>query len=228
LVEVGPHPAQVYESWYERSEAWLAHVEHHVEKARTMMVAACEAALRRGEIATAVQAAHDLVTLGDAETAAGILDELVGPQAGPLYELFAAHAHAAADEDPAALADVANRFAEMAAHLWASQSAAAAAAAYSKAGDRRAASHMALFAEQHAAQCEVPSAASNLVVRTGNVPLTRREREVAQLAAAGFSSREIGERTFLSVRTVDNHLGRVYDKLHVRNRSELAEVLAAS
>jgi DNA-binding CsgD family transcriptional regulator len=57
------------------------------------------------------------------------------------------------------------------------------------------------------------------------VPLTRREREVATLAAAGLSSKDIADRLFVSVRTVDNHLGRIYDKLGISSRAELTEVL---
>jgi DNA-binding CsgD family transcriptional regulator len=47
------------------------------------------------------------------------------------------------------------------------------------------------------------------------------------LAAARASSREIGARLDLSVRTVDNHLGRVYAKLGVSSRSQLAALLRA-
>ena len=47
------------------------------------------------------------------------------------------------------------------------------------------------------------------------VPLTARERDIATLAAQGESSKEIAERLFLSVRTVNNHLQNVYSKLGV-------------
>ena len=57
------------------------------------------------------------------------------------------------------------------------------------------------------------------------MPLTDREREIAVLAAAGQSSRAIADRLYLSVRTIDNHLGRIYDKLGVSNRAELAAAL---
>jgi DNA-binding CsgD family transcriptional regulator len=45
------------------------------------------------------------------------------------------------------------------------------------------------------------------------------------LAAEGIASKEIGERLFLSARTVDNHLQRVYTKLGVTKRADLAEAL---
>ncbi|HMX66357.1 MAG TPA: helix-turn-helix transcriptional regulator, partial [Microthrixaceae bacterium] len=57
------------------------------------------------------------------------------------------------------------------------------------------------------------------------VPLTRREREVAILAADGLAAREIGERLYVSRRTVESHLARVYTKLGIGSRAELASLL---
>jgi DNA-binding CsgD family transcriptional regulator len=57
------------------------------------------------------------------------------------------------------------------------------------------------------------------------VPMTSREREIAVLARAGLTSKEIAARLFLSPRTIDNHLQRIYAKLGVTNRSGLADVL---
>jgi DNA-binding CsgD family transcriptional regulator/tetratricopeptide (TPR) repeat protein len=64
-------------------------------------------------------------------------------------------------------------------------------------------------------------------VETGVARLTAREREIAELAAGGLTSAEIGRRLFLSTRTVDSHLGRVYAKLGVANRTGLAAVMIA-
>jgi DNA-binding CsgD family transcriptional regulator len=55
--------------------------------------------------------------------------------------------------------------------------------------------------------------------------LTVRERQVAELAAEGVRSREIADRLYLSPRTVENHLQRVYTKLGVNGRVELAPAL---
>jgi DNA-binding CsgD family transcriptional regulator len=62
---------------------------------------------------------------------------------------------------------------------------------------------------------------------TARAPLTDRERQVATLAAAGRTSRDIAERLGISVRTVDNHLRRSYGKLGVAGRDELAVLLAS-
>jgi len=55
---------------------------------------------------------------------------------------------------------------------------------------------------------------------TGSGPgsLTERELEVAQLAAAGKSSREIGTQLFVSHKTVETHLALVFTKLGVSSR----------
>jgi DNA-binding CsgD family transcriptional regulator len=57
--------------------------------------------------------------------------------------------------------------------------------------------------------------------------LTSREREVAQLAAAGLTTREISGKLFISSSTVRTHLRDIYRKLRVRNRAELGRRLEA-
>jgi DNA-binding NarL/FixJ family response regulator len=56
--------------------------------------------------------------------------------------------------------------------------------------------------------------------------LTAQELQIAQLAADGLSNREIGERLFLSHRTVGSHLYRIYPKLDITARGQLRESLA--
>jgi DNA-binding CsgD family transcriptional regulator/tetratricopeptide (TPR) repeat protein len=55
--------------------------------------------------------------------------------------------------------------------------------------------------------------------------LTVRERTIAEFAAKGASSAEIAGQLHLSIRTVDNHLQRVYWKLGIRSRRELVTAL---
>ena len=57
--------------------------------------------------------------------------------------------------------------------------------------------------------------------------LSRREEEIARLAARGLSNRGTAERLFVSVRTVEGHLHRLYAKLGVSDRSELAPLVLA-
>jgi two-component system response regulator NreC len=51
--------------------------------------------------------------------------------------------------------------------------------------------------------------------------LSAREQEVLALTAEGFSSREIGERLFISPKTVDTYRARIMEKLGLTHRSEL-------
>ena len=51
--------------------------------------------------------------------------------------------------------------------------------------------------------------------------LTETERAVAELAASGLTNREVADRTFLAVKTVEANLARVYRKLGIRSRAEL-------
>jgi len=58
-------------------------------------------------------------------------------------------------------------------------------------------------------------------------PLTAQEREIASLAASGLTNKQIGERMFLSPRTVGGHLHRVFPKLGVATRAALRDALAS-
>ncbi|WP_162938698.1 response regulator transcription factor, partial [Mycobacterium kyogaense] len=57
------------------------------------------------------------------------------------------------------------------------------------------------------------------------LPLTPREREIAELVSAGLSNREVAEALTLSVRTVEGHVYRACFKLDVADRDELARLI---
>ena len=56
--------------------------------------------------------------------------------------------------------------------------------------------------------------------------LTAQELQIAQLAAEGLSNRVIGERLFLSHRTIGSHLYRIFPKLGITRRAQLRDALA--
>jgi DNA-binding CsgD family transcriptional regulator len=61
----------------------------------------------------------------------------------------------------------------------------------------------------------------------GTAALSAREREVATLVAAGKRNRDVAAALFVSEKTVESHLARIYDKLGVRSRAALAAIIAA-
>jgi DNA-binding NarL/FixJ family response regulator len=63
-------------------------------------------------------------------------------------------------------------------------------------------------------------------VRKAPADLTPTEEKIARLAADGLTNREVAERAFVSAKTVEANLARVYDKLGVRSRAELGRVMA--
>jgi len=57
---------------------------------------------------------------------------------------------------------------------------------------------------------------------TGWASLTQTERRVAELAADGLTSREIGSRLYVSTLTVGSHMSSIYRKLGINSRVQLA------
>ena len=64
------------------------------------------------------------------------------------------------------------------------------------------------------------------IVLSGLDALTASERRVAQLAADDLSNKEIAQALFVTVKTVEVHLSRVYRKLDIGSRRQLAAALA--
>jgi DNA-binding CsgD family transcriptional regulator len=61
----------------------------------------------------------------------------------------------------------------------------------------------------------------------GSTTLTAQEREIATLAAAGLTNKQIGQRLYLSHRTVADHLYQVFPKLGISTRAALRDALTA-
>lgn len=147
---------------------------------------------------------------------------LLGTELGGLPALFAQYCRALVDHDAEQVGSAAEAFSAAGIEGTATNAARLAARWFDAAGDERAAAKWALRSTELSRRCDVIGP----VIRPSEVePLSHREREIAELAAGGFASREIGERLFVSARTVENHLGRIYGKLGVSSRADLADAL---
>jgi DNA-binding NarL/FixJ family response regulator len=171
-----------------------------------------------------VVALHAQCRLGGPADAAPGLRALAAEVDGPYAAAAVAHAEALAAGDAGALLAAAERLAELDALLVAVEAAGAAEAAYAEAGRQASARAAAARAGLWLARCE-GARPPTLLATPEAADLTPREREIALLAAAGSSSREIADRLVVSVRTVDNHLQNAYRKLGVTSRTELPGAL---
>jgi DNA-binding CsgD family transcriptional regulator len=80
------------------------------------------------------------------------------------------------------------------------------------------------FAERARLELAAAGGTARLPASSPGGGLTPQELQVAALAAAGFTNLEIASRLFISPKTVDYHLGKVYRKFGVGSRRQLASV----
>lgn len=210
---------------FELARAWCAAASGELSRARELAREASALAKSRGQDAYAIRALHELCRLGDPATAAPELAALAGRVDGPFAQTAAAHAAALVAGDGTALLEVAERFAAEDALLVAAEAADAAAAAHREAGRLSSARGAAARAALWLTKCEEAHPPTMLTAPEA-ADLTPREREIALLAAAGSSSRQIADSLVISVRTVDNHLQNAYRKLGVTRRQDLPRVLS--
>jgi DNA-binding CsgD family transcriptional regulator len=208
-----------------RATAWVAAARGELSLARSRLLDVAEQCRSAGESATEMHVLHDALRL-DASEVVPRLVELAAQLEGGWAPVYADHAIARTHNDGATLDRVVSAFEAFGALRMAAEAAAEAAAAHRRSGHvaraTAAATRAAILhdASEHAA---IP------VLELGDVglqALSRREREIALLAQSGFSNREIADRLSVSIRTVEGHLYRLYTKLGVRDRDELATLLA--
>jgi DNA-binding CsgD family transcriptional regulator len=208
----------------ELDKAWVAAAAGELTRAIELATQAADMARASKQYTLEAAALHDVARLGAPAGVRRRLEELAGLLEGRLAALLASSAVALAADDGAALDRVGAAFQDLGALLLAAEAKAAAARAHRAAGREASANASQERAAALAAACQgarTPGLGPAMPVSV----LTPREREVAMLAAAQASSREIATRLQLSVRTVDNHLGRVYAKLGVSSRARLATLL---
>ena len=195
-------PAAVATGRREEAELWVSDIEAFVERsplaaARVRAATArAELLLADGEPARAAECAGAAVTLGEAESIR--LDAMRG-------RLVLGRALAAAGDRDGAAAALEHVIVES-----------------SQAGAERLSSEAARELRRAGGR---PTAAARRAAAAAGDDLSERERSIAELVAEGRSNKEVAAALFLSDKTVENNLSRIYAKLGVRSRTELARTL---
>jgi DNA-binding CsgD family transcriptional regulator len=208
------------------ADAWTAHASGRPVQAAQLFRDAAVHAAQSGHRTAEAWLLHDLARTSGEETSAR-LAELARECDSPLVSARARHAAAARARNARELAGAAGDFEALGAMLLAAEATSAAAEAFSRAGDRPAATAAQRRSRILAAVCE--GAATPALFRPAAPdPLSGRERQIVLLAAKGMASKDIAERLYLSVRTVSNHLQHAYAKLGVTSRAGLTQALEST
>jgi DNA-binding CsgD family transcriptional regulator len=208
----------------DRARAWAYMAAGQESRARAALGEAAQRAEASRLWVAEAYLLHDIARLGAPDLTAGRLAELAEITDGSLIGLLADHAAALVRASAPDLDHAAGGFEAAGAWLLAAEARTAAAVTYRAEGLLRLASASARKAAELTAMCgdvRTPGLSAGFETQQ----LTRREREVAGLAASGASSRQIAAGLCVSSRTVENHLQRIYAKLGVTSRDELAEAL---
>jgi ATP/maltotriose-dependent transcriptional regulator MalT len=203
------------------ARAWVLAATGEVSRARSLALDSAQAAQRAGRHAVELGALHGALRMGAGGDISARISQTGTLVSGQLAAGYVDHAQALHAHDGARLDAVSVAFEQMGALVLAAEAACEAAECYAQGG--LVVRHLASMsrAEEVLRTCG-GHPVTPVLARSGAVEvLTRREREVANLAGQGCSNREIASRLTVSVRTVEGHLASVFSKLGIQGRDEL-------
>jgi DNA-binding CsgD family transcriptional regulator/tetratricopeptide (TPR) repeat protein len=204
--------------WRRRAAGWMS-TTSDPDAAVAAFVDGARMGRESGHAAWALLALHDAVLFDGAEAAAAEL-ELLGalPVGAPFMSLMVRHGRARAADDVREIRSCAEAFEQAGASWYAANAWQAVARRAERDNERvRAATRAVVLAPA--------TALGRHGAEIAELALSRRQIEIARLAATGTTSKAIAERMYLSPRTVDNHLQRIYRRLGIEGRSALAGVV---
>jgi DNA-binding CsgD family transcriptional regulator len=215
---------RVFDYELREGEAWLLAARGDVPAAIELALSTVDDAEAVGHVAVAAHTALAAARLGAPDRAVPGLTRLARRADGDLVTAYRDHAVALAARDAVAVGASAARLEELGWRLVAAEGRAVEAGLHEAAGHTTAARAASSRARVLAAECE--GAVTPALLRLDRTPvLSSREDEVARLACTGLSNRAIATQLHISVRTVDNHLHRVYEKLGISGRDDLLAAL---
>jgi ATP/maltotriose-dependent transcriptional regulator MalT len=217
-------PLPVFQSALDRAHAWNAAAQGDWATGVSILLDAAERIGAQHQYAQQATLLHDVVRFGQPRRVADELARLAPRCDGPLIAHMAAHANGLVGSDPAAVAAAARGLTECGAALQAAEAWDDAKVLYTAARCRTEARHAAAEVDHLVGRCGNPP---TLPTRGRRVThqLTAREFEIATLARQGLSDHDIAGRIGCSVRTVGNHLSRVYSKLDLSGRDDLTDAM---
>ncbi len=217
----GPQVA-VFLPELELARAWERACLGQTSAAQAHAVRAAQIARQSGMYAVEMRALHTAVRLDD-RSQAERLAELALTLNTPMAEAIAEHARGLADHDGDLLDAAAHRFADMGALALAADAAAQAAREHARTRQRDKEAKSSTRAHGLARQGGIRTPAVDAAAWP--LPITAREREIANLVVAGLSNRQIADRLVVSVRTVEGHIYRIFAKLGIDDRDELVHLV---
>mgnify|MGYP001244577007 CR=1 FL=1 len=216
----GPQVA-VFVPELELARSWHRACVGQTTTARDHALRAAQTARVKGMWAVEMCALHTAVRFGDRSQSAR-LRQCAAQLDSPLAEAIAAHGIGLSDHDGDRLDAAADMFDRLGAAAMAADASAHAAREHARAGAR---------VKELEATTRAHWLAGRNCVRTPAVtaiedplPITDREREIAVLVGESLTNREIAERLGVSVRTIDGHLYRIFAKLSIEDREQLARL----
>ncbi|MDT5054638.1 MAG: hypothetical protein QOI76_3926 [Frankiales bacterium] len=207
------------------ARAWTAVAGGNLLSARQLLERAADYGEEVGDLIGATSALHCLARLGQARHVADRLARLADEVDGDLVAARVGYTNGVAARNADALNKVSSDFEDLGALLYAAEARAEAAVVLRHAGNVREGAAAERHAARLLARCE-GAATPPVRLIMARVRLTPGELDTAVQAAAGRSNKQIASDMHLSVRTVESHLQRVYEKLGVSGRHELADALS--
>lgn len=224
LDELPAHDAVMYAHMEWRGRAWLQAADEGLEFAVASLLVRIAETKARGDLAPWLFLILDVARLGRPELAVELLGDGEFDVDGALLPTIVRLLHATARRDAEDTAAASDELQLAGFRVLAAEGAAWAWAMSRENGDdARVVTMYSRRAQDMRDQIE-SYATPAFTGGPPEVSLSRREREIAMLVAHGHSSREVADELIIGVRTVESHLARVYAKLGVRSRVELAEV----
>ncbi|WP_406066911.1 LuxR C-terminal-related transcriptional regulator [Streptomyces sp. NBC_01077] len=201
------------------AQAWISSLDGNRERSAAILIRAAETAVKQGAYAHVAIAVHEMARIGvAAESSPYWQTQLQGAYLNARIN----YARGLATDNIAMLRRAAEAFANSGAELYGAEAYAELSRLLRRTGQGRAATAATRRAQELAERCEGAKTPA-LWLLSSSEPLTSREQELVTLVAQGHSDKEIAQQLTLSVRTVSNHLYRVYRKLGITNRRALQQ-----